>query len=62
MLSTTPRRLIEWLAVYDRNTDCCYYVPATELGEGRSYMYLRLRPALSGRKLGINWASDYLEI
>jgi hypothetical protein len=53
---------IEWIAVYDRITDRCYYVPATELGEGRSIMHLRLAPALSGRKLGINWASDYLEI
>src|SRR3712207_6379266 len=26
---------IEWLAVYDRVTDRCYYVPAIELGEGR---------------------------
>jgi Holliday junction resolvase-like predicted endonuclease len=55
-------KTIEWLAVYDRNTDCCYYVPAIELGEGRERMHLRLRPALSGRRLGINWARDYLEI
>ena len=53
---------IEWLAVYDRVTSCCYYVPAAELGGGRSEMSLRLAPTLSGRKLGINWASDYLEI
>jgi PD-(D/E)XK endonuclease len=53
---------IEWLAVYDRVTDRCYYVPARELGEGRSHMHLRLAPALSGRKAGINWARDYLEI
>ncbi len=55
-------KTIEWLAVYDLNTDRCYYIPSAELGEGRSYMYLRLAPALSGRKLGINWAKDYLEI
>lgn len=54
--------MIEWLAVYDRNTDRCYYVPAQELGEGRSMIHLRLAPTLSGRKLGINWARDYLEI
>lgn len=45
---------IDWLAVYDRTTDRCYYVPAAELGNGRSNMRLRLNPALSGRKLGIN--------
>ena len=55
-------KTIEWLAVYDRVTDRCYYVPAVELGEGRERMHLRLQPTLSGRKLGINWASDYLEI
>ena len=55
-------KMIEWLAVYDRNTDCCYYIPAVELGEGRYRMHLRLRPALSGRKLGIHWARDYVEI
>ena len=26
---------IDWLAVYDKNTDRCYYVPAGELGAGR---------------------------
>jgi hypothetical protein len=45
-----------------RTTDTCYYVPAVELGQGRSRLHLRLRPALSGRKRGINWARDYLEI
>ena len=55
-------KTIEWLAVYDRATDRCYYVPAAELGEGRALMHLRLTPARSGRRLGINWASDYLDI
>ena len=54
--------MIEWLAVYDRNTDCCYYVPAAALGEGRARIHLWLTPARSGRKLGINWARDYLNI
>jgi hypothetical protein len=54
--------MIEWLAVYDVNTDCCYYVPAALLGAGRSTISLRLAPALSGRKRGINWARDYLVI
>ena len=55
-------QMIEWLAVYDRNTDRCYYVPARELGLGRERMHLRLAPALSGRRQGINWARDYLDI
>ena len=55
-------RMIEWLAVYDRVTDRCYYVPAVELGDGRSLLHLRLGPALNGQRRGINWARDYLDI
>jgi Holliday junction resolvase-like predicted endonuclease len=55
-------KTIEWLAVYDRNTDCCYYVPAVELGEGRAVMHLRLSPALNGMRQRIRWARNYLHI
>jgi Holliday junction resolvase-like predicted endonuclease len=55
-------RMIEWLAVYDRNTDCCYYVPAAELGDGLAVMHLRLSPALNGMRQRIRWARDYCEI
>ena len=27
-------RMIDWLAVWDRTTDTCFYVPASELGKG----------------------------
>src|SRR4051812_19859681 len=29
---------IDWLAVYDRTTRCCYYVPASELGDGMNML------------------------
>lgn len=51
---------IDWIAVYDPTTDCCYYVPASQLGEGRSYLHLRLTPARSGMRRGIRLAADYL--
>jgi PD-(D/E)XK endonuclease len=35
---------IDWLAVYDRTTDRCYYIPAFELGDGRYRLSLRLAP------------------
>ena len=54
--------MIEWLAVYDPTSDCCYYIPAVELGNGRSILHLRLTPARSGRREGINLAANYLEI
>jgi hypothetical protein len=43
--SRTPYTLdhIDWLAVYDAKTDRCFYIPASELGEGRFGFTLRLR-------------------
>jgi hypothetical protein len=51
---------IDWIAVYDKNTDRCYYVPATELGSGRSSFHLRLAEPLNCQRIGIRYASDYL--
>jgi Holliday junction resolvase-like predicted endonuclease len=53
--------MIDWIAVYDRTTDCCYYVPAHELGTGRSHLHLRLVPTRNGQRIGIRDASDYTD-
>ena len=50
---------IEWLVTYDITTDACYFVPATELGGGRTQLRLRLAPTRNGQRQGIRWASDY---
>ena len=50
---------IDWLAVYDRTTDRCYYIPAHELGDGRSELRLRLTPARNNQQAGIRVAADY---
>jgi hypothetical protein len=50
---------IDWLAVYDPTSDRCFYVPAVQLGEGRSSINLRLLPARNGQRAGINFADDY---
>jgi len=52
---------IDFLAVYDATTERCYYVPAKELGTGRSRLFLRLRPARNGQRLGIRPAENYLD-
>ena len=52
---------IDWLAVYDPVTDACYYVPASELGTGRSVLHLRLTDARNNQRLGVRLASDYLD-
>ena len=54
--------MIEWLAVYDATTERCYYVPATELGEGMNMMHLRLTPARNNQHRGVRLADAYLEI
>ena len=52
-------RTIDWLAVFDPTTDRCFYVPASELLDGRSQLHLRLTPALNGQVLGIRQADHY---
>lgn len=54
--------IIDWLAVYDRTTDRCYYVPARELGEGRTRLHLRLTPPRNQRRADIRFADNYLDL
>lgn len=54
-------KTIDLLAVYDATSDRCYYVPAAELGTGRSSLYLRLKPARNGQRLRTRPAKDYLD-
>ena len=53
---------IDWLAVYDPTNDCCYYVPAAELGEGRSTLTLRVAPTRNRQRRRIRLATDYLAL
>ncbi len=54
-------KTIDWIAVYDKNTDRCYYVPAAELGSGRSSFHLRLTEPLNCQRIGIRYVHDYLD-
>jgi hypothetical protein len=53
-------KTIEMIAVYDNTSERCYYVPASELGEGRSILHLRLRPARNKQLIGTRPAENYL--
>ena len=54
---------VDWLGVYDRTTDRCYYVSAGVLGsEGRKQLHLRLTPARNGQRSGIRFAEDYVDL
>jgi PD-(D/E)XK endonuclease len=54
--------MIDWLAVWDRTLDCCYYIPASELGQGMNELTLRVAPALNGQTRGIRLAERYTAI
>jgi hypothetical protein len=54
-------KTIDLLAVYDASSKRCYYVPALELGAGRSIMHLRLVPTRNGQQRGTRAASEYLD-
>jgi PD-(D/E)XK endonuclease len=53
---------IDWLAVYDRTTDRCYYIPARELGDGRRELRLRVTHAKNNQRAKIRFATDYLDL
>ena len=51
---------IDWLAVYDVTSVCCYYLPAAMLGTGMSMLTLRLTEARNNQKVGVRYARDYV--
>jgi hypothetical protein len=51
--------MIDWLAVYDATVDQCFYVPAQELGSGRSILHLRHTEPRNCQRVGIRYARDY---
>lgn len=50
---------IDWMALYDKTTDACYFVPSEELGTGRSLISLRITPTKNGQTKGIRFAAAY---
>jgi PD-(D/E)XK nuclease superfamily protein len=55
-------KTIDWIAIWDCTTDRCFYIPATDLGSGRSLLHLRLAPARNGQVMGIRNAADYADL
>ena len=54
--------MVDWIAVYDCTSECCYYCPSRELGEeGRNLIHLRLQPARNNQRIGIREAAAYTE-
>jgi Holliday junction resolvase-like predicted endonuclease len=54
-------KMVEWIAVYDRTTDRCYYVPSSLFAMGRTFLHLRLRATRNNQRAGLRWAMDYLD-
>jgi hypothetical protein len=53
---------IDWMAVYDKTSNHCYYIPAEELGEGRTHVYLRAAAPLNGQRRRVRLASNYTHL
>jgi hypothetical protein len=53
---------VDWIGVYDRTTDRCYYVPSRLFEDGRTYLHLRLRPPRNGQLKRIRMALDFTSI
>jgi hypothetical protein len=53
---------VDWIGVYDRTTDRCYYVPSGEFRDGRTYLHLRLAPSRNHQVKGVRWARDFMSI
>ena len=54
--------IIDWLAVYDRTSDRCYYIHASVLGPGMDSLSLRLTPARNSQRRGVRLAADHTEL
>ena len=55
------KKMIDWLAVYDKTTDRCYYIPAGLLGQGKSYIYLRLAEPKNCQRKRIHMAKNFVD-
>jgi PD-(D/E)XK endonuclease len=53
---------IDWLGVWEPSLDRCFYIPATELGDGMSQLSLRLAAPLNQQVQGIRFAARYTVI
>ena len=54
--------MIDLIAIWDRTTDRCFYVPATELGAGKWMLHLRLSPAQNGQQARTRNAEDHCDL
>jgi hypothetical protein len=53
---------IDWIAAWEPALDRCFYVPASELGDGMNMLLLRLAPTRNGQARGIRLAADFTRI
>jgi hypothetical protein len=59
IIKYTPRD-VDWMVVYDRTTDRCYYLPSSILGrKGRCLIQLRLTPTKNCQVRRVLWAKDF---
>ena len=53
---------VDWIAVYDKTSDKCYYIPSEMLGKkGRTEISLRLSRPRNNQKGNVRYAKDFLK-
>jgi hypothetical protein len=55
---TYDATVIDYLAVYDKTSDECFYIPVADV-EGKEEMRFRLTPPKNGRVRGVRWAAEF---
>jgi hypothetical protein len=58
---TYNEETVDVIAIYDKTTDRCIYIPISECA-GKDQVMIRLVPPKNGRKTGIRWVEDYLTV
>lgn len=54
---------IDYIAVYHKPSNKCYYVPSSLLGKiGRSEVWLRINATKNKQEKGVLWAKDFVEL
>jgi hypothetical protein len=53
------KNLTDWLVVYDKTTDSCYYISSKYFLNGRSQLNLRIQKPNNKQKKHILWAENF---
>ena len=53
---------IDWIGIYHKASDLCYYIPSNLLGKGRAALSLRIKDPINKQKKSILPAKEFLKL